>query len=105
MRNFASSVIRSTYSIFYTGTKFTCPLCSRSFRKFLPTGLKSPVLKEKNVIGAGYRLNALCPYCLSGDRERLVYLFLSTHRLINKKITLLHAAPERELKKNLEKQE
>ncbi|MCW4025657.1 MAG: class I SAM-dependent methyltransferase [Candidatus Bathyarchaeota archaeon] len=105
LRNFASLAIRSICSLFYLGNKFTCPFCSRSFRKFLPTGLDLPVLKEKKIVGGGYRLNAICPYCLSGDRERLVYLFLTTHQLINKKITLLHVAPERVLKKILEKQE
>ena len=63
-------------SFLYTGTKFECPFCGGHFRKFLHGGLDLPVLKEKNVVGGGYRLNAICPRCHSSDRERLIYLYL-----------------------------
>jgi predicted SAM-dependent methyltransferase len=86
----------------YFGTKFKCPFCDGHFRRLLPDGLDIPVLKEKNVVGGGYRLNAKCPYCYSSDRERLIYLYLknkTNHFYGNLK--LLHVAPERNLQKVL----
>ncbi len=58
---------------------FECPFCGGLSGSFLPFGLTSPVLREKAVVGGGYRLNAVCPSCSSLDRERLVYLFLLNH--------------------------
>jgi hypothetical protein len=86
--------------LFYLGSKFECPFCRKKFRKFLPTGFRFPILKEKKVIGGGYRHNAVCPYCYSTDRERLIYLYLKFKTNLfttNKKIKLLHVAPERNL--------
>jgi len=64
-------------------------------RKLLPAGLKFPVLRQKEVVGGGYRSNARCPICGSFDRERLLYLFL-LHKtdVFNKRLKLLHVAPE-----------
>ena len=85
----------------YVGSKYYCPFCSVSFDKFLPAGLKHDVIKEKNIIGAGFRNNAVCPRCLSYDRERLIYLYLNKYKsfMFNKKIKLLHVAPEKNLSK------
>jgi SAM-dependent methyltransferase len=64
----------------------------------LPCGLNVPVLREKKVVGGGYRQNALCPVCGSFDRERLLYLYLSQKTDIFKNAqTLLHIAPEEQL--------
>jgi predicted SAM-dependent methyltransferase len=81
--------------ISWFGFRYKCPLCKHRLRKFLPFGLNFPVLKEKKVIGGGYRQNARCPICGSLDRERLLYLYL-LHRtdLFEKPKRLLHVAPE-----------
>ncbi|MEM6830405.1 MAG: SAM-dependent methyltransferase, partial [Bacteroidota bacterium] len=50
-------------SVLYIGNKVKCPVCSSSFRKFLPYGRKS-------------RSNALCPKCLALERHRLIWSFL-----------------------------
>jgi predicted SAM-dependent methyltransferase len=84
------------------GFKFKCPFCRGHFRKLLPAGLDFPVLKEKNVVGGGYRLNATCPHCYSSDRERLIYLYLKNKtNLFYENIKILHVAPEENLQKVL----
>lgn len=70
-------------SIFYAGTKVTCNVCGRSFRKFLPYGRVNP------------RPNALCPNCLTLERHRLMWLFLQEKTdFFTSKLKVLHVAPE-----------
>ena len=83
----------------FYGSKFNCPICQSRLRKLRPFGFDFPVLKEKNVIGGGFRLNAQCPVCKSTDRERLLYLYLSKiSSLSNGNKKLLHVAPEPRLR-------
>lgn len=88
-------------SMGYVGDEFECPFCGGCFAKLLPAGVELPVLKEKKVVGADYRLNSTCPRCFSEDRERLLYLFLKTkrHDIFEENIKLLHVAPEKQLRK------
>ncbi len=84
------------------GFNFTCPFCRGHFRKLLPAGLDVPILREKNVVGGGYRLNATCPHCYSSDRERLIYLYLKNKtNLFYENLKILHVAPEENLQKVL----
>ncbi|MEP6821968.1 MAG: class I SAM-dependent methyltransferase [Chthoniobacterales bacterium] len=55
-----------------------------------------PVLTEKRVVGAGYRLKAVCPYCHSKERDRFIFLYLDRvcPWVFAREITLLHVAPE-----------
>ena len=70
-------------ALFLLGNKVTCPVCSRSFRKFLPYGRIKP------------RPNALCPNCLSLERHRLIWLYLREKTaLLKEKQSVLHIAPE-----------
>jgi len=84
-----------------SGEYLYCPFCKKYSKEFLPFGLDIPVLKEKNVVGGGYRLNAMCPHCHSIDRERLIYLYLKNKKAdlfsLDKKFKLLHIAPEENL--------
>ncbi|MFY0654219.1 MAG: methyltransferase domain-containing protein [Cyclobacteriaceae bacterium] len=69
-------------SIFYVGNKVQCPVCEKSFRKFLPYGRKA-------------RENALCPSCLSLERHRLMWLFLKEKTdFFSAEKKVLHVAPE-----------
>jgi SAM-dependent methyltransferase len=69
--------------LFLRGKKVTCPICSGSFRKFLPYGRINP------------RTNALCPNCLSLERHRLIWLYLKEKTAFFKaKQRVLHIAPE-----------
>jgi SAM-dependent methyltransferase len=78
-----SGVGLKVLSVFYKGTAVTCPVCEKSFRKFLPYGRINP------------RENALCPNCLSLERHRLIWLYLKERTdFFNKKLHVLHIAPE-----------
>jgi SAM-dependent methyltransferase len=79
----------------FAGIRYKCPFCGSRLRTLLPHGWSFPVLREKKVVGAGYRQNSLCPVCGSEDRERLLYLYL-VHKtdILRKPQTLLHIAPE-----------
>ena len=69
--------------LFLSGKAVTCPVCSRSFRRFLPYGRINP------------RQNALCPNCLSLERHRLIWLYLKEKsNLLTRKQSVLHIAPE-----------
>jgi SAM-dependent methyltransferase len=70
-------------AIAYRGTAVTCPICEKSFRKFLPYGRINP------------RPNALCPSCLSLERHRLIWLYLRERSdFFTRKMKILHVAPE-----------
>jgi len=96
----------SFFRFLFKGSRYACPLCGKSFRRFLPSGLDIAVLEKFNIVGAGSRANALCPNCHSNERERLVYLYLQhTGLLNNTEMTILHIAPEPNLQKVLQSSE
>ena len=48
--------LRAIYKrIYYFGLKYKCNYCNSNLRTFLPSGFSFPVLKEKKVVGGGYR--------------------------------------------------
>jgi len=77
-------VYLKTTSLLYKGTKHECPCCNGQFTKFLTFdgyGVK--------------RANARCPKCGSLERHRLLWLFMKNELdITNKKLNLLHIAPE-----------
>lgn len=76
---------------------YECPFCGRRDAAFLPFGLDEPVLRNRQVVGGGYRPNAMCPFppCSSLDRERLVYMFLLRRtEVLTSRARVLHVAPE-----------
>lgn len=92
-------------NLFNFKNEFECPFCGGQFKSFLLGGSDIPVLKEKQVVGGGYRLHNHCPICHSLDRERLVYLYLTKKTNIFKlKVRLLHVAPEAKLHQILSEQ-
>ena len=79
---FAHKLIK-LYSLVLRGDQVHCPICDKSFSKFLPYGRMFP------------RENALCPSCLSLERHRLMHLFLQNETTFyTNKPKLLHIAPE-----------
>jgi len=85
---------QKTQTVYYRGNNYTCPFCGNSFRKMLPGGFDLPVIREKQIIGAGRRENDVCPRCYSIDRDRLIYLYLTNKTdSLRKPIKLLHIAP------------
>jgi len=71
--------------ILYRGIKVECPVCERSFSKFLSYG--------SNV---AHRENVLCPYDLTLERHRLMWLYLTrkTDFFSAESLKVLHIAPE-----------
>jgi len=77
-----SYLVRKPLSLLYRGNQHECPVCEKSFRKFLPYGNQG---KE----------NRLCPSCLSLERHRLLWLFLKEKTdFFQAPAKVLHIAPE-----------
>jgi SAM-dependent methyltransferase len=78
--------------MFYAGSDVTCPICEKSYKKFLPYGRINT------------RANALCPNCLSLERHRLIWVYLKeTTNFFSQKLDVLHIAPEACFIKRFEK--
>lgn len=71
--------------ILYKGNNVECPVCERSFSKFLSYGSE-----------VAHRENVLCPYDLTLERHRLMWIYLKnqTDFFTKKDLSVLHIAPE-----------
>jgi len=71
--------------LLYKGNNVTCPVCERSFSKFLSYGSE-----------VTHRENVLCPYDLTLERHRLMWLYLKNESnfFTSEKLNVLHIAPE-----------
>lgn len=88
------------FSWFYRGNTYTCNLCGFRSKSLRLRGHDYPVLREKNVLSAGRRKSD-CRHCLSSDRDRLVWLYLSNQ--IKESHKILHVAPELPISKAIRK--
>ena len=81
--------------LLYKGNNVYCPVCKKSYRKFLSYGSK-----------VVHRENVLCPYDLTLERHRLMWYYLENHSDFFKKqhLKLLHIAPEQCFHKLFKKQ-
>lgn len=69
--------------LLYKGRGVQCPVCGAKYRRFLPYGYVQS------------RDNALCPSCLSLERHRLLWLYLTREtNLLTASPRTLHIAPE-----------
>ena len=71
--------------LLYRGNKVECPVCERSFSKFLSYGSS-----------VAHRENVLCPFDLTLERHRLMWLYLKDHSSFFRAphLDVLHIAPE-----------
>jgi SAM-dependent methyltransferase len=80
----------------FEGEGLQCNVCLKSYTQFVasyPTYENAAAIQKNHVI-AGYGENAICPNCLSTNRERLVIAAIQTfHQIDNKSI--LHLSPEK----------
>lgn len=75
----------------YSGDARFCPCCQHSFSKFLPAGS-----------GDRRRVDAVCPFCRSRERDRLLVLLLDSRpELFHESLRLLHFAPEPSIQRYL----
>ena len=79
---FSRKIYYSISIIKYRGEKYFCPICKKGFSKFLTGPNKS-------------RINSKCPGCGSLERQRLLWLYLTSKLEIkNQKINPLNVAPD-----------
>ncbi|MFI3248576.1 MAG: methyltransferase domain-containing protein [Rikenellaceae bacterium] len=79
-----AEIVVPIMGLLYIGRGKECPICGTRRRRFLPYGYYATL-----------RENALCPSCLSLERHRLLWLYLSRETdLLTSHPTLLHVAPE-----------
>ncbi len=77
-----SLVFRKFSSLLFYGDKVECPVCGKTFSRFLP-------------YGRTLRKNVLCPNCLSLERHRLLWLYLKEKtNFFTENLKVLHIAPE-----------
>ncbi len=71
--------------LLFKGNKVECPVCEKHFSKFLSYGSD-----------IAHRENVLCPYDLTLERHRLMWLYLKDHSnfFTQNKLNVLHIAPE-----------
>lgn len=92
-----NGIRRHVLGVLLRGDRRQCPICGRSYRRFLSGGRKNEINEQLKVIGAGRREDMICPGCGSTDRSRHVFLCLQELGLIRSHMRLLHVAPEPEL--------
>lgn len=92
MASGTKQVIFQITSAFMAGNSRKCPLCDKSFRKFLSHG-----------IGPIKRKDVKCPNCRSLERHRALWLFLGNEGLLDQISSLLHCAPEPQLFEQLKR--
>jgi SAM-dependent methyltransferase len=90
-----SYVFRAFAPLLYKGDNVECPVCGRKSRKFLSYG--------SNV---AHRENVLCPYDLTLERHRLMWLYLEreSNFFTADKLSVLHIAPEQCFHKKFKQQ-
>ena len=72
-----------------------CLLCHHFVDKFKPSGVKEEIFEKHHIIGGGYRMNVVCPFCGCGDRERWLYYVATKYTNLSElKGKVLHFAPE-----------
>lgn len=81
--------------LLYKGNKVECPVCEKSFSKFLSYGSE-----------VAHRENVLCPYDLTLERHRLMWIYLKEHSNFFSSVNLevLHIAPEQCFHKKFKQQ-
>ncbi|MDX1350102.1 MAG: class I SAM-dependent methyltransferase [Putridiphycobacter sp.] len=80
-----SYVFRVFAPLVYKGDKVECPVCEKKFRKFLSYGSK-----------VAHRDNVLCPYDLTLERHRVMWLYLKQKSdfFTKPNLKVMHIAPE-----------
>ncbi len=80
-----SYVFKFFAPVLYKGNNVECPVCEKSFRKFLAYGY-----------GESHRENVLCPHDLTLERHRVMWLFLKlkTDFFSKPNLKVMHIAPE-----------
>lgn len=83
------------------GGDLECPFCKKHWKRFrADEGAPSPLFEKEHVIGGGPSVQAVCSWCGSFERERLIYLYLrECTRILDDGVSTMHMAPERRIQK------
>lgn len=91
LQRFADRLVPLT-SAFYYGNNIECCICGKHFNRLMNYGYVT------------VRKNALCPSCLSLERHRMMWYYLSNETdFFKSKIKVLHVAPESPFIKRFDK--
>jgi SAM-dependent methyltransferase len=91
IRRKLGKIKRRSLGFLLPGNNVECPICRKTFKKFLPAGVEK-------------RDNAVCPGCDSFERHRLLWLYIKNKiNSTDKNIRMLHFAPENSLKEKFSK--
>jgi SAM-dependent methyltransferase len=84
------------FRTFYAGRGCSCTYCGKTYRKFMPQGVRGDLFKKHRISGAGYKRGVRCPNCGSTHRTRLLHLFFQ-HRtaIYEDPVRVLHISPHR----------
>jgi len=95
-------LLRRAHLRLHAGEAFECPFCGYRSKDWASIGLDFPVLREKQVVGAGLREGG-CHSCGSSDRERLVWVVIKDELRMLERLgsSILHVAPEQVLSERL----
>jgi SAM-dependent methyltransferase len=78
-RDPARAAVFTILSVLYMGSRFECPVCSRTSRRWVSLGFP----------------DLLCPHCSAFGRQRLMLLYLQNELdLAHRPLKILHFAPE-----------
>lgn len=79
-----SYVFKFFAPVVFKGDNVECPVCEKKFKKFLPYGYNEY-----------QRENVLCPYDLTLERHRLMWVYLKTKsNFFTDNLKVMHIAPE-----------
>ncbi len=92
IKKFRNVVFRNIFR----GNKYYCIYCGNHANRFLSAGSHSPRVQELDAVGIARRKNAVCPFCGSSDRSRLLRIYLQKQmaEFAGSSIKLLHIAPD-----------
>ena len=95
----SAKAIRNTlFRTIHRGNRQHCLYCQRSANRFLSAGSHAPRVTRLEAVGIARRKNAVCPFCGSSDRSRLLSLYLAQQFApLETTQRLLHVAPDDDL--------
>ncbi len=81
--------------MYFFGNRYYCNVCRSHLRLLYPAGVKSDLFAQLEIIGGGWSEHDNCPVCLSGKRQRLLFMYLEKAGVFTgKNYNVLHIAPE-----------
>jgi SAM-dependent methyltransferase len=98
MSSLTKTIRNTLFRTLHRGSRHHCLYCLHSANRFLSAGSHAPRVTKLEAVGIARRKNAVCPYCGSSDRSRLLCLYLAQQFTpLENTQRLLHVAPDDDL--------